>query len=61
MICLTCRTLWFEDISMSTKNHILLGPNRRRAAADVVMAAVSRTPTCEDAYRTMVVRDVLES
>jgi hypothetical protein len=59
--CTVCKTEWSEDVSLSTRGRILNGPNSRGVVAEVVARAVSRTPVCEDVYREMVARDVLES
>lgn len=59
--CSVCRHSWSEDISLSTRNRILHGPNQRGVVAEVVSKAVSRTPSCEDIYRALVARDVMES
>lgn len=58
--CSICRTSWDENISPGTRRR-LAGPDPRRAMAEVVALAVSRTPSCEEAYRKLVAREVMET
>lgn len=58
--CPICGTSWAHRVSWGTGRR-LLGPDSRKTVALVMAEAVSRTPACEDAYRAMVARDVIES
>ncbi len=58
--CDRCLTSWHEEIGWSTRQR-LTGWRPERALTEIVRLAVSRTPPCEEAYRTMVARDVIES
>lgn len=58
--CSTCKTAWINRISQKTRQ-ALMSPSPRKAVAEVVALGFSRLPTCEEAYRELVAREIIES